>query len=361
MTDRVASATVEDVAKLAGVSRATVSRVVNKSPRVSPEARAAVAAAIDALGYVPNRAARSLMTRRSDSVGVIVHESGLRLFGDPYFGLLMSGIIAGLADREMQLVLLVAQEAGDMARIERYVAAGHVDGAIVVNPRGDEALLRRLAGSRVPFVLSGRPPTPTSISYIDADNRAGGREAVLHLVGCGRRTIATIHGTLGLTSADDRLAGYREGLLVSGLPHDPTLEAAGDYSPPTAADAMQALLGRHPGLDGVFVASDSMAAAALATLRDAGRRVPDDVAVVGFDDSPIAATSRPTLSTIRQPITMMGREMARLVVHQIDHPEEPARHVIFATELVVRESSGPGPGRGAPIAPPHADTVESLA
>jgi DNA-binding LacI/PurR family transcriptional regulator len=359
--DGITSVTVEDVAKVAGVSRATVSRVVNGSPRVSPEAKAAVMAAIDQLGYVPNRAARSLMTRRSDSVGVIIIESGERLFGDPYFGQLMVGISTELSEREIQLVVLMAQTPRELAGIGQYVAAGRVDGAILVNPHREDSLPERLVRGGVPIVLSGRPPSGSSVSYVDADNRTGARTAVTHLIGIGRRSIATIHGALGLTSAEDRLDGYRDALVGAGIPRDPTLEAAGDYNPPTAAKAMQALLDRHPGLDGVFAASDSMADAAIRVIRDSGRRVPQDVAVVGFDDSPVALLTRPTLSTIRQPTIAMGREMARLVLERIGHPDEAARQVVFATELVVRESSGPRPDHDKQAASPRADLAERLA
>ena len=334
-----APVTIADVARAAGVSRATASRVVNDSPRVSPEARAAVRSAIERLGYVPNRAARSLMTRRSDSIGVVILEPATRLFGDPFFGYLMLGISAGLADRDIQLVLLMAQTPREKARVERYLVAGRADGAILVGPHGNDPMPARLARQGVPVVLSGRPRAGSSVSFVDSDNREGARTAVAHLVAGGRRRIATIHGTLDLTSGRDRLDGYRDALAQAGHPLEPTLEAAGNYTPAGAAAAMEALLDLQPDVDGVFAASDTMAAAAIRVLRDAGRRIPQDVAVVGFDDSPIAHSSRPTLSTVRQPIEAMGREMARLLMQHIDAPAGAPSQVVFATELVVRESS----------------------
>jgi DNA-binding LacI/PurR family transcriptional regulator len=333
------TATVEDVARLAGVSRATASRVVNDSPRVSPEARDAVRRAIEELGYVPNRAARSLMTRRSDSIGVVILEPATRLFGDPFFGHLLLGINAGLADSDVQLVLLMAQDRREEARVEKYLDAGHVDGAILVGPHGDDPLPMRLARRRVPIVLSGRPLDGGGLSYVDSDNRNGARMAVSHLVAGGRRSVATIHGTLDLASARDRLDGYRDALTDAGYILDATLEAAGNYSPTMAAEAMRVLLERRPDLDGLFAASDSMAAAAVGVLLDAGRRIPEDVAVVGFDDTPVAMTVRPTLSTVRQPIEAMGREMSRLLLRRIEDPGDAPSQVVFATELVVRESS----------------------
>lgn len=354
--DGVASVTVDDVAKLAGVSRATVSRVVNESPRVRPETRLAVTRAIEQLRYVPNPAARALMTRRSDSVGVVILESASRLFEDPYFNQLLLGISSGLADHEIQLVLLIAQSAHEERRLERYIVAGHVDGALVVGPRGEDQLPRRLLAAGVPVVVNGRPSgedapgKPESLSYVDVENREGALAAVAHLVAGGRRQIATIHGPLDLASGRDRLAGYREGLQAAGLGGDVGLEAAGDFIAAQAAEEMRALLARRPNLDGLFAASDSMAAAAIGVLRDAGRRVPEDVAVVGFDDAPVASTIRPALTTVRQPILAMGREMAGLLLRQIRGAAGAPSRVIFATQLIVRESSAPRGGipGGAP-------------
>ncbi len=338
--DTAPKATVEDVARVAGVSRATASRVVNGNPRVSPVSRQAVLAAIEQLDYVPNRAARSLMTRRSDSIGVVILEPAARLFGDPFFGHLLLGISDGLLDRDVQLVLLMAQAPREEARVERYLEAGHVDGAIVVGPHGHDPLPSRLDRKGVPVVISGRPLNGHGVGYVDSDNRAGAHAAVAHLLQGGRRSIATIHGTLDLSSARDRLDGYRDALRDAGVHHDRSLEAAGNFDSTTAGEAMRALLARRPDLDAVFAASDSMAAAAVRVLRDAGRRIPEDVALVGFDDTPVAATTRPTLSTVRQPIEAMGREMARLLLRRIDNPEDAPTQVVFPTELVIRESSG---------------------
>jgi DNA-binding LacI/PurR family transcriptional regulator len=332
-------ATIDDVARLSGVSRATASRVVNESPRVSPEARIAVQSAVAQLGYEPNRAARTLMTRRSDSIGVVILENSTRLFGDPFFGHLLVGISSGLAASGLQLILLMVQDAGDTGRVERYLAAGHVDGAILVGPHGNDPLPARLARRQLPIVLSGRPLDATRVSYVDVDNRAGAITAIRHLAGQGRRRIATIHGTLDMPSARDRLEGYRDGLREAGLGVDPALEAAGDYSPVIAAQAMRTLLDRTPDLDGVFAASDSMAAAAVGVLLDSGRRVPEDVAVVGFDDSEVARNARPRLTTVRQPIEAMGREMARLILRRVEDPGDVPSEVLFQTELIVRESS----------------------
>ncbi len=333
------SVTIDDVARAAGVSRATASRVVNDSQKVSSAARVAVVDAVERLGYVPNRAARSLMTRRSGSIGVVIKEPTARLFADPFFGLLLLGISDGLAERDVQLVLLIAPASREEARVEQYIASAHVDGAILIGPHGDDPMPSRLAGTGVPVVLSGRPNVDSSVSFVDSDNRAGARMAVDHLLRSGRRRIATIYGTMDLSSARDRRDGYRDAIRTAGIELQPGLEIAGDYSQDTAAKATQRLLETRPDIDALFAASDSMAAAAVRVLQDAGRRIPEDVAVIGFDDTPIARTTRPTLSTVRQPIEAMGREMARLLLQRIDDPAEAPSHVIFSTELVLREST----------------------
>jgi DNA-binding LacI/PurR family transcriptional regulator len=332
--------TVRDVAGRAGVSTATVSRVMNGHPRVGPEARAAVTIAIRELGYVPNPSARSLMTRLTGSIGVVILESADRLFGDPFFGQLMLGVSAALSEHDRRLMLMLAPTREEESRIDRYLASGHVDGVVLVGPHGADPLLRRLTRQQVPFVVSGRPMEQRLVTYVDSQNRSGAETAVRHLLESGRRVVATIHGTLDLTSATDRLAGYRDALRAAGRAIDPALEVDGEYRSRTAVQAMNTLLERHLNLDAVFVASDSMAIAAMQAVKDSGRRVPDDVAVIGFDDLPTASESRPTLSTVRQPVEAMGREMVRLLLQRISHPHLAPQAVIFGTELVLRGSTG---------------------
>jgi DNA-binding LacI/PurR family transcriptional regulator len=338
-------ATLEEVANVAGVSRATVSRVVNGSPKVSPEVRADVTAAIAQLGYVPNRAARSLVTRRSDSIAVVITESAGTLFSDPFFPRLLRGISSELAAHDQQLVLLMPDSAADERRTADYLSAGHVDGALLVSLHGDDPLPARLLAAGIPMVLAGRPSSPDMLSYVDVDNRQGGQTAAAHLVRNGRRVIGTIAGPADMAAGVDRLRGYRDALMAAGLALDPKLEAVGDFTQESGAAAMRQLLAARPDIDGVFAASDLMAAGALTVLATAGKRVPEDVAVVGYDDSPIAATMTPRLSSVRQPIEEMGREMARLLVEAVDAPDPVPRRVILATDLVRRASSA---GRHSP-------------
>lgn len=337
--ERRGGATLEEVASRAGVSRATVSRVVNGSPRVSVHVRRRVEAAVTELGYVPNRAARSLVTRRSGSVAVVITEPTGRLFSDPFFPRLLRGISAALSARDLQLVLLMPSSAAETHRTADYLTAGHVDGALLVSLHGDDPLPARIADAGIPAVLVGRPPRGSSASYVDVDNRGGARSAVEHLIGAGRRAIATIAGPSDMAPGVDRLAGYREALSEGGIAFDEELVAVGDFTQEGGATAMERLLRSRPHLDAVFAASDLMAAGALSVLAAAGRRVPEDVAVVGFDDSPVATTTRPPLTSVRQPIEEMGHEMARLLIEAVEGEVHVPRRVILATELVRRASS----------------------
>lgn len=338
-------ATLDEVARVAGVSRATVSRVVNGSTKVSADVRRTVEKAIDRLGYVPNRAARSLVTRKSDSIAVVITEPASRLFNDPFFPRLVRGISAALSVRDLQLVLLMPNDEVDEQRTVRYLTAGHVDGVILVSLHGNDPLPDQLATRRIPSVVLGRPPRGVDIDYVDADNRDGGRRATAHLVERGRRRIATITGPRDMVAGIDRLAGYRDALADAGIPVDDGLIATGDFTQPGGEAAMARLMADSPDLDAVFCASDLMAVAAMGVLQAAGRRVPDDVAVVGYDDSPIATTTRPELTSVRQPIEEMGREMVHLLAGGIEHNGRVPRHIVLATELIARASSA---GRAMP-------------
>jgi DNA-binding LacI/PurR family transcriptional regulator len=331
--------TLEQVAALAGVSRATVSRVVNGSPGVRPEVRAQVERAVAKLGYVPNRAARSLVTRRADSIALVVSEPHARFFSEPFFAGMVRGVSAALAETGVQLLLLIAQDLPDRGRLERYVVGGHVDGVLLASLHGDDPLPAILERAGVPAVLVGRPPGEVAASYVDADNRGGARKAVGHLAGRGRRRIATIAGPGDMGVGLDRLDGYRDGLAAAGLAGAGELVEIGDFSEESGAAAMERLLARPgPPVDAVFAASDLMAAGALRALRAAGRRVPEDVAVVGFEDSPVARYTQPPLTTVRQPIEDMGRQATRLLLAEAAGGGGRLR-LILDVDLVVREST----------------------
>ncbi len=336
MTERSRSAgrpTIEEVAVRAGVGRGTVSRVINGSPQVSPRARLAVQQAIDDLGYIPNRAARSLVTHRTDSVALVVSESGERFFAEPFFGRIVQAVSSALNAAGLQLLLAIAQSADERARLEHYLTRQHVDGAMLLSLHGSDPLPAHLEDRGVPTVRVGRPTTQEFSFCVDADNAGGARQAAEHLLARGRRRIAAIAGPQDMAVGMARLAGFRQ---VVG---EHSLVEFGDFSEGSGAEAMRRLLTREPDLDAVFAASDPMAAGAMRMLKECGRRVPDDVAVVGFDDSAIARNTDPALTSVHQPVEEMGRELVRLMLARIHGDEVPVAEVVLRTRLVERASS----------------------
>jgi DNA-binding LacI/PurR family transcriptional regulator len=333
----------DEVAARAGVGRGTVSRVVNGSPQVSATARAAVEAAIEELGYVPNRAARALVTQRTDSVALVVSESEERVFGEPFFAGIIRGINSMLLETPLQLWLAMAQSSAERERVERHLTPQHIDGVLLLSLHGDDPLPALLAQRGVPVVVGGQPGplriVGDQMTIVDADNEGGGYSATEHLVAKGRERIVAIAGPQDMGVGVDRLNGYRRALADAGRPIDASRIEYGDFSEASGVSAMRALLDRHPDLDGVFAASDLMAVGAMRELRELGRRVPADVAVVGFEDSVIARQTEPALTTVHQPVEAMGREMARLLVAHIRGEDLPAPMVVLETHLVVRDST----------------------
>ena len=336
---RPGAVTLNDVAAAAQVSRATASRVLTGDVRVGARYQSAVLAAAEQLGYVPNRAARSLRTRRSGSVGVVLAEPSAVLFGNPFFGQLLAGITQQLNERDLQLTLFLPQSERDERRLQSYLASGHVDGVLLTFYQDRDPLYDRLAQNGIPVVVNARPLQASSASYVDADNEGGAALAVEHLLEQGCRTIATITGPLGTSAGAERLAGYRRALERAGLPPDDALIRVGDFTTPSGRDLTSRLIMASPGIDGLFVAGELMAYGALDALHRLGRRIPDDVAVVSFDDLPGAATTDPPLTSIHQPVEQIGREMTRLLLAHLDDNDRIARQVILGTHLVVRESS----------------------
>ncbi len=331
--------TLEAVARRAGVSRATVSRVVNGSTTVAEAIREAVNQAVNELGYVPNQAARSLVTQRTDSIALILPETANRVFSDDlFFPAIIRGVSLELEAADKQLVLMMAGSSASHDRVERYAMASHVDGVLFASMHGADPLPGALSRMGIPVVCSGRPMAPTAVSvpYVDVDHFGGVAAAVRHLVQIGRQRIATIAGPQDMVAGVDRLAGYRAGLHEADRR---THIAVGDFTRESGARAMRHLLDNDPELDAVFVASDLMAHGALQALKAAGRRVPEDVAVIGFDDIDISRYSDPPLTTVRQPIVDMGRTMAKQMLGLVHGDDDVPHAVVLPTELVVRQSA----------------------
>ena len=325
--------TLEDVARAAGVSRATVSRVVNGATIVAPETTKLVQQAITELGYQPNRAARALVTRRTGVIAVVVPETDERVFTDPYFPMAYHGALQGFSKVDMHVVLAMAEPGTKSAKMVRYLESGHVDGAIIVSHHGPE-LGQLLARSWQPVVFVGDPEAP-GIPYVDLDNRTAGRMATEHLIERGARRIAHITGPLEMDSARKRRMGFEEAMAAAGL--DPSLQIEGAYTSSSGRVVLE-LLECCPDLDGVFVANDLMAATAVAAIQETGRRVPDDVKVVGFDDSVAALQPTPQLTTMTNAADESTRIAAEMLIEILGggRPESP---VTLHSSLVRRGST----------------------
>ncbi|QXQ10737.1 LacI family DNA-binding transcriptional regulator [Paeniglutamicibacter sp. Y32M11] len=327
--------TLELVAARAGVSRATVSRVVNGSTKVSAEVNEQVNKAIAELKYVPNRAARSLANGRTNSIALVIPENAAKFFSDPYFATVIQGAAMYLADTEFTLTLLIATEA-DPAKTGRYLRGGNVDGALILSHHSDDRSYVELAGS-LPMVFGGRPMSDESgeLHVVDVDNVAAAITATRTILESGRRRIATIAGPQNMGAGQDRLQGWHDALEAVGLATD--LIEFGDFTPPGGEAAMISLLDRGVDIDGIFIASAQMAFGALKILHERGIRVPEDISITTVDNDSYAQSASPPLTTIEQPAERQGAMMAQLLVKLIAGGEVPERTIIN-TELIKRGS-----------------------
>lgn len=321
---------------MAGVSRGTISRYVNGDPYVSASAREAIEAAIAEVGYVPNTAARHLVMQRTESIAFIVHEPHSLFVDDPNIGGILLGANAALSDADHQMAVLIVDSERDTDRVARYLSGGAVDGAIIVSARANDPVGRVVERLRLPAAFVGHPPGATSAAFVVIDNRGSARMITERLLDTGRRRVGMIAAALDRDSGSERLAGFRDAL---GDRFDPDLvEPVPLYSYSSGREAMTALLSRHPDIDGVFAASDAVAAGAVEALRAAGRVVPTDVGVVGFDDSAWASRTLPPLSTVRQPAEELGRTAAALVLGQLRGESAPSE-ILLECEVIWRQSA----------------------
>ena len=324
--------TIRDVAAAAGVSRGTVSRVINGGHWVSPDARQAVEDAIARTGYTANHAARSLATGRSNSLAFLLTEPQHLLFSDPTFALLLRGATEALAQRSMTLVLLVADTPAERANVEHYVSAGHVDGVLLISSHESDPLLASLIEAGVPTVCTGVPlGYRAQVPTVSVDEVDSARTMTRYLMDRGHRRIALITGPDDTSGGRYRLVGFREEM---GDRFDPDLVEQDVYSREAGEAAMTRLLQRAPDIDAVFAASDVMAVGAIAAARRAGRRVPEDLAVAGFDDSGLAETHEPPLTTMRQPWAEISSAMVEILIDVINGV--PRTDLVLPTTLVVR-------------------------
>lgn len=329
--------TLEDVARQAGVSRATVSRVVRGDQGVASDTASRVNAAVRKLAYVPNASARSLATGRSNTIAMVVPEPDGRVFSDPFFGLAVSGINAGLAGTDMQLVMVFASRPDRSGAVVDFLLEGRVAGAILVSHHRSDGLVAAAAELPIPTVFLGAPllRDPDQHPYfVDTDNRGGARLAAERMLATGVRRPATVAGPSDMAAALDRLSGWREALEAAGLE---VAVAHGDYTRESGARAAAELLDADPEIDGIFAASDLMAQGVLDTLRGRGIRAGEQVKLIGFDDFEAAANTEPPLTTVANPAVELGRQATRMVLSLVEGRETPSP-VILPVELRVRAS-----------------------
>ena len=329
---------IEEVAKLSGVSRSTVSRVINNDPNVKESTRARVKEVIRKVNYRPNSVARGLASGRTRIIGLVLPTAQSSLFTDPYYPRLIQGITAVCNARDYSVMLWLTNPEQEQSKIHQLVSDSLLDGMVIASYLIDDPILEALTKAGLPFLLIGRHPTRTDLSYLDADNLQGAREAVVHLLRLGRSRVATITGPKNMIAGIDRREGYERAFRERGMSPDPALMVEGDFSESGGYTSMMRLIPQNP--DAVFVASDTMAVGALRALRESGKRIPEDVAVVGFDDIPSAAHMDPPLTTVRQSIQGMGQLAAETLIQIVNEGTAPPHRLVLPTELVIRSSSG---------------------
>lgn len=327
-------ATSIDVARAAGVSQATVSRVLNDDGRVLPATRERVLAAIDRLGYRPNAIARGLVTSSTGLVGVVVGA-----LTNPFYPALLEAIAARLAERGMKMVL--HQGAGSEDEAVRPLLEQRVDGIVLTSSSTGSSIALELARRRVPVVLVNRTADGRACDSVSGENAGGGALAAEHLLELGHRRIALIAGSPHASTARERAAGFRAALRRAGVPLPRELVAAGDFRFEPAYAAARGMLALDRPPSAIFCANDLMAFAALSAARRAGIAVPDRLSIVGFDALPMSGWEAFQLTTVRQPLPEMAREAVGLLAARIADPERPAQRLVLPSSLLVRATTGP--------------------
>ena len=330
--------TLEDIARMAGVSPATASRVINNRVGLRSKARERVLKAVAETGFQPHAAARSLASQRSHVMGLLIPAPASTILNNPNVLQVAEVITQACQERDYLLSLfLLGSDADEQHILPKITRKGLIDGLIVrgADDRSSDPLLRRLSESGMPLVSLGRPTDLQNISYVATDNTTAAYHAISHLLKLGRRRIALLVGSLEPHASQERLAGYRKALGDRGIPVDERLIAVGGMS--ESYGAAQQLLQHNP--DAIFMPT-RMALDVLRVLHEAGRRVPDDIALIGFDDLPLAQHTDPPLTTVRQPMAAMGKQLVGMLLDIMERGAEPARHVVFEQELVIRQSCG---------------------
>ena len=334
--------TQRQIAEESGVSRTTVSLVLNDVPdvRISPETRQRIIEVARRLNYYPDAAARTLVSGRTHTIGFVLCQSPDRVFADAFLPEVLRGVGDAVQENGFRVLIHSVE---DVTAPEAYIGLvreKHTDGIILSGPRSDDEQLPRLKAEGFPMVLLGQLPG-SDIPFVDVDNVDAARQAVEHLVGLGHRRIGIItNAPLEYTAARDRLAGYRQALEKAGLVFDEGLVRYGDFREESGCVAMNQLLDLPEPPTAVFVACDLVAFGALVAIKERGLTIPDDIALVGFDDVPLAHYVDPPLTTVRLPAYELGYRAAMLLTQLIGGEPVEKREILLQTELIVRQSCG---------------------
>jgi len=328
--------TYAEISAKAGVSKATVSRVMNGDERVHPDRTKAVLLAAEKLGYRPNRAARALSTGQTGLIAVVIDDEPTAL-SDPFWGVVLAGISRVFMANNLHSLLMVTPLDSPDGAVAHYLEGGEVDGAIFLQVHKD-GVIQRVHGKGLPVVLIGRPIDPQSeISYVDTDNVDGAMQAINYLFKRGCKNIATLTGDIEASAGLDRLEGYKKAHQQVNKEINQDLIANCDWSFESAKIMTLRLLARNPEIDGIFAANDTMALGAIAAIQERGHRIPDEISVVGFDDSIIAQTHRPGVTTVRQDIVGLGAAAAETMIALLQ--KRSPEIAMLPTEIVIRETA----------------------
>ena len=337
--------TITDVARDSGVSIATVSYVINNGPRnVDTDTRARVEASMKRLNYYPNSIARALTNKRLNAIGVVFPHPYPSVFADPYFVSIMDGIVQEAARRRQNVLLYTGLEWNGTDSLPAF-RDRRVDGLILIAMLTDSTIVPALAQVEMRFVQINGTVTDAAVSNIDIDNALAVRQVIAHFAALGHQRIALLGGQRNSPSTLPRREGYFQGMQEQGLPVDPVIVLEGTYSRDWGREGMASLLRLADPPTAVVAGGDGIAQGVYETCRNAGIRIPEDVSVVGFDDTPAAPHLHPPLSSVRQPLVQMGSAAAAALLDQIDASPSasaaPVPQIVLPSALIVRQSTAP--------------------
>lgn len=333
--------TSKDVAEKAGVSRTTVSFVLNEvqNAQISQATREKVIKAAEELGYVPDEAARSLASGRNQFIGLLLTRSSHQLASDAFFTQILDELIEVVHRVNLRIMIDIVEPRHQMDAYLNLVKANRIDGILLSGPRLDDDALKTLERTNFPTVLMGQLPG-SNFCWVDIDNKGAAKSAVQHLIDLGHKRIACVtNAQLIYTAATDRLEGYRQALEEAGIRYEPELVRYGDFDMKSGYLQVGDLLAKNTGVTAIFVASDTLALGATAAIRKQGLRIPEDIAVVGFDDLPFAQYLDPPLTSVHLPIRDLAREAGEMLIRILNNEGKRCQRKILETRLIIRDSS----------------------